>query len=95
MRQCHLGAPIWYDSKDGGTVTVYDRGYVGNDGKYHTDVGPRTTVYKNGGFEQTMIYDENGKLTGGKIVIKDKTAGFTERQIDFTITKDGKIAIAE
>ena len=92
MRQKHLGAPIWYDSKDGGSVTVYDdtRGPNGQ-----TDAGPRTTVYKNGNFEQTMIYDENGKLTGGKIVIKDKVAGFTERQIDFTVTADGKIATIE
>lgn len=36
-----------------------------------------------------------GDLTGGKIVIKDKTAGFTERQIDFVVTNNGKIAIAE
>lgn len=95
MRMHHLGAPISYESKDGGTVTVYSSGYKGNDGKFHTDAGPRTTVYKNGNFEQTMIYDENGKLTGGKIVIKDKVGGFTERQIDFTVTADGKIAIAE
>lgn len=94
-RQFHLGAPIWYESKDGGTVTVYSQGYKGDDGKFHTDAGPRTTVYKNGGFEQTMIYDENGKLTGGKIVIKDKVAGFTERQIEFTVTPDGKIATIE
>lgn len=95
MRQYHLGAPISYESKDGGSVTVYAEGFVGNDGKLHTDAGPRTTVYKNGNFEQTMIYDENGKLTGGKIVIKDKVAGFTERQIDFTVTADGKIATVE
>ena len=95
MRQMHLGAPIWYESKDGGTVTVYSSGFKGDDGKFHTDAGPRTTVYKNGNFEQTMIYDENGKLTGGKIVIKDKVAGFTERQIDFTVTADGKIATIE
>lgn len=92
MRQHHLGAPIWYDSKDGGTVTVYDD-TRGPNGK--TDAGPRTTVYKNGNFEQTMTYDENGKLTGGKIVIKDQVAGFTERQIDFTVTADGKIATIE
>jgi len=95
LRQMHLGAPIWYESKDGGSVTVYDSGFIGNDGKFHTDVGPKTTIYKNNNFEQTMIYDENGKLTGGKIVIKDKVAGFTERQIDFTVTKDGKIATIE
>lgn len=92
MRMTHLGAPIDYISKDGGSVTVYDdtRGPNGQ-----TDAGPRTTIYRNGGFEQTMIYDENGKLTGGKIVIKDKVAGFTERQIDFTVTSDGKIATVE
>ena len=95
MRQYHPGAPIEYKSKDGGTVIVYGNGIIGNDGKLHTDAGPRTTIYKNGGFEQTMIYDENGKLTGGKIVIKDQVGGFTERQIDFTVTADGKIATAE
>lgn len=95
MRQMHLGAPIQYKSRDGGTVTVYDSGSIDKDGKFHTDAGPRTTVYKNGGFEQTMIYDENGKLTGGKIVIKDPVGGFTERQIDFTVTADGKITTVE
>jgi hypothetical protein len=95
IRQKHIGAPVWYESKDGGSVTVYDSGFIGNDGKLQTDVGPRTTIYKNENFEQTMIYDENGKLTGGKIVIKDKVGGFTERQIDFTVTKDGKIATTE
>lgn len=95
MRQYHLGAPVEYASKDGGSVKVYDQGLIGNDGKLHTDAGPRTTVYKNGNFEQTMIYDENGKLTGGKIVIKDNVAGFTERQIDFTVTADGKITTVE
>ena len=95
MRQFHLGAPIEYASKDGGSVKVYDQGFIGNDGKLHTDVGPRTTIYKTDGFEQTMIYDENGKLTGGKIVIKDKVAGFTERQIDFTVAPDGKITTIE
>ena len=92
LRMHHIGAPISYESKDGGTVTVYDSGFIGNDGKLHTDAGPRTTVYKNGNFEQTMIYDENGKLTGGKIIIKNKIAGFTEREINFTVTADGKIA---
>lgn len=95
MRQSHLGAPVEYASKDGGTVKVYDQGLIGNDGKLHTDAGPRTTVYKSGNFEQTMIYDENGKLTGGKIVIKDQVAGFTERQINFTVTPDGKITTFE
>lgn len=92
LRQTHLGAPMVYASKDGGTVKVYNdtRGINGK-----TDVGPRTTVYTNGNFEQTMIYDENGKLTGGKIVIKDNVAGFTERQIDFTVTADGKITTVE
>lgn len=95
MRQFHLGAPVEFVSKDGGSVKVYDQGLIGNDGKLHTDAGPRTTVYKNGNFEQTMIYDENGKLTGGKIVIKDQVAGFTERQIDFTVAPDGKITTFE
>lgn len=95
MRQYHLGAPVEYASKDGGSVKVYDQGLIGNDGKLHTDAGSRTTVYKNGNFEQTMIYDENGKLTGGKIVIKDQVAGFTERQIDFTVAPDGKITTFE
>ncbi len=37
-----------------------------------------------------MYYDENGKLTGGKIIIKDEVAGFTEKQYDFK-TQDNKI----
>ncbi len=95
MRQMHLGAPIEYLSSDGGKVTVYNQGFIDKDGNYTTDAGPRTTIYKNENFEQTMIYDKNGKLTGGKVVIKDKVGGFTERQIDFTVTQDGKIATTE
>ena len=89
VRMYHMGAPIKYVSKDGGSVTVYDS--LGPGGK--TDAGPRTTVYKNGRFEQTMTYDENGKLTGGKIVIKDNIAGFNERTISFLYDKDGKLVV--
>ena len=35
-----------------------------------------------------MYYDENGKLTQGKMVIKDKIAGFTEQQYDFIMKGD-------
>ena len=89
IRMHHLGAPITYVSKDGGSVTVYDS--LGPGGE--TDVGPRTTIYKNDRFEQTMTYDENGKLTGGKIVIKDKVAGFTEQTIRFLYDENGKLVV--
>lgn len=92
MRMRHYGAPVSYVSSDGGTVTVYDdtRGPGGQ-----TDVGPRTTIYNNGRFEQTMEYDQNGKLVKGKIVIRSKIAGFggTERSISFLYDENGKLVV--
>ena len=86
----HLGAPTTYQSSDGGTVTIYPGGGTAEMGE-----DKRKTVYENGRFKQEMFYDENGKLTGGKIIIKDNVAGFTERQIDFTMDKDGKMSVFE
>lgn len=85
MRQFHMGAPIAYKSGDGGTITVYDDMRMGK-----TDAGPRTTVYENGRYKQTIIYDENGQPTKGTITIKDNVAGFVEAKYDFDI-KDGKV----
>lgn len=81
----HPGAPMFYDTPDGGTVTVYDgRGYKeqGED--------QRKVVYQKGNLTQTMFYDKNGKLTGGNITVKDPITGAKESYADFT-TKDGNI----
>ena len=82
----HKGAPVIYESKGGGTITVYD-------GKGSAEMGEdkRKIVYQNGRYTQEMYYDDNGKLTAGKIIIKDNIAGFTEVQYDFTV-KDNKLA---
>lgn len=86
----HPSAPTIYKSSDGGTVTVYPGGGTAEMGE-----DKRKTVYENGRFKQEMYYDEKGNLTGGKIIIKDNIAGFTERQIDFTMDKDGKMIVSE
>lgn len=82
----HHGAPMIYESADGGTITVYD-------GKGTAEMGEdkRKIVYQNGRYTQEMYYDENGKLTQGKMVIKDKVAGFTEQQYDFIMGADNHI----
>lgn len=82
----HIGAPMIYESVDGGTITVYD-------GKGSAEMGEdkRKIVYKNGRYTQEMYYDENGKLTQGKILIKDNVAGFTEQQYDFIMGADNHI----
>ncbi len=79
----HIGAPKIFTSSDGGTITVYD-------GKGTAEMGEdkRKIVYQNGRYTQEMYYDENGKLTQGKMVIKDKIAGFTEQQYDFIMKGD-------
>lgn len=81
----HKGAPALYKSADGGTITVYS-------GKGTAEMGEdkRKIVYQNDRYTQEMYYDENGKLTQGKIIIKDNVAGFTEAQYDF-IVKDNEI----
>lgn len=85
IRQMHMGAPIVYDSRDGGTVTVYDDMRAGK-----TDVGPRATIYKTDRYEQTVIYNELGEAVKGTIKIKDDVAGFLEAKYDFKI-ENGKI----
>ena len=82
----HIGAPMVYKSPDGGTITVYN----GN-GTAEMGEDKRKIVYQNGRYTQEMYYDDNGKLTDGKIIIKDNIAGFTEVQYDFTV-KDNKLA---
>ena len=82
----HQGAPKIYQSSDGGTITVYDGKGTANMGE-----DKKKIVYQNGRYTQEMYYDDNGKLTGGKVTIKDDVAGFTEKQYDFTV-KDNKIA---
>lgn len=85
MRQFHMGAPICYQSSDGGTITVYNDMRMGQ-----TDVGPRTTIYETGRYKQTIIYNDLGEPTKGTITIKDDVAGFVEAKYDFEI-KDGKV----
>ncbi len=84
MREYRLGAPLHFNSTDGGTITVYD-GKSPNKGE-----DKRKIVYENGRYKQEMFYDEQGNLTKGKIIIKDETELFTEQQYDFTV-KDNKI----
>ena len=82
----HMGAPAIYKSADGSTISVYS-------GKGSAEMGEdkRKIVYQAGRYTQEMFYDENGKLTNGRIIIKDKVAGFTEQQYDFTIGQDNSI----
>ncbi len=82
----HMGAPAIYKSADGSTISVYS-------GKGTAEMGEdkRKIVYQTGRYAQEMFYDETGKLTSGRIIIKDKVAGFTEQQYDFTIGQDNNI----
>ena len=73
----HIGAPMIYESVDKGSAEM------GED--------KRKIVYKNGRYTQEMYYDENGKLTQGKMLIKDNVAGFTEQQYDFIMGADNHI----
>ena len=79
----HIGAPVVYESADGGFITVYNGGGTAEMGE-----DKKKIVYENGRYTQEMYYDENGKLTQGKMVIKDKIAGFTEQQYDFIMKGD-------
>ncbi len=76
----HIGAPVIYESTDGGTITVYN-------GKGSAEMGEdkRKIVYQNGRYTQEMFYDGNGKLTKGQIKIKNEVVGFTEKQFDFLV----------
>lgn len=82
----HHGAPVLYKSGDGSTITVYN-------GKGTPEMGEdkRKIVYQTERFTQEMFYDENGRLTNGKMIIKDKIAGFTEQQYDFIMGADNHI----
>ena len=69
----HIGAPVVYESSDGGTITVYN-------GKGTAEMGEneRKTIYENGIYKQVMLYDENGKLKECEIRIKNKITGMTD-----------------
>ena len=82
----HLGAPAIYKSGDGSTITVYSGG-----GSAEMGEDKRKIVYQTDRFTQEMFYDENGRLTNGKMIIKDKVAGFTEQQYDFIMGADNHI----
>lgn len=81
----HLGAPMIYDTPDGGSVAVYE-----GIGSKEQGEDQRKVIYKKGNLTQTMFYDKNGKLTGGNITVKDPVTGAKESYADFT-TKDGNI----
>lgn len=75
----HIGAPVTYQSKDGGTITVYN-------GKGPSNAGEdqRKIVYKKGNLVQTMYYDDNGKLTSGSISVKSLTTS-TDIWVGFSV----------
>lgn len=79
IREYRIGAPIRYNSTDGGTITIYD-GRSPNKGE-----DKKKIVYENGRYKQEMFYDKQGNLTQGKIVIRDETGQFTEQQYDFSV----------
>ena len=85
MRSFHLGAPITFESTDGGTITIYD-------GKGSAKMGEdqKKIVYENGRFKQEMFYDDSGVLVQGKITIRDEAAGFIEQELSFRV-KDNQI----
>lgn len=55
--------------------------------------GSVNMTYKNGKFEQSMIYDQNGNAKSGMVVIRDDF-GNIERQIDFII-QEGKMFLVQ
>ena len=83
----HKGAPVIYKAADGSTITTYD-----GKGDAVNGEDKRKIVYQNGRFTQEMYYDDNGKLTGGKMVIRDDIAGFVEQEYNFSMDTNGKIA---
>lgn len=83
----HIGAPAIYEAADGSTITCYSGKGTANMGEDR-----RKIVYRNGRFTQEMYYDDNGKLTGGTMTIRDKTAGFIEQEYNFSII-NGKMAV--
>ena len=87
--QYHIGAPVYYESADGGKITVYD----GN-GTAEMGEDKRKIVYEKGNLIQEMYYDDNGNLKTGKITVKDKVAGFPERSIRLAM-ENGKPCFVE
>ena len=81
----HIGAPVTYESPDGGTITVYN-------GKGTKEMGEnqRKTVYQNGNYIQESFYDENGKLTKCEIKIKSDVTGMTDPNGRFTMFYNDK-----
>lgn len=80
----HIGAPVFYDTPDGGQISVYD-GRGTNRGE-----DERKVVYQKGNLTQTMYYDENGKLTGGSVMVKDSHTNMVDAYTAFSV-KDGNI----
>ena len=87
--QYHIGAPVYYESADGGKITIYD-------GKGTAEMGEdkRKIVYEKGNLIQEMYYDDNGNLKTGKIIVKDNVAGFPERSIRLAM-ENGKPSFIE
>lgn len=83
----HKGAPVIYEAADGSTITTYD-----GKGDAINGEDKRKIVYRNGRYTQEMYYDNNGKLTGGKMVIRDNVAGFVEQEYNFSVNQNGEIA---
>lgn len=86
----HIGAPTWYESGDGGRITVYS-------GRGTKEMGEdvRKTVYEKGNYKQEMFYDENGKLTRCSITIIDPVTGKPERKLDRFIDENGRECYVE
>lgn len=80
----HPGAPVFYDTPDGGQISVYN-GKGTNRGE-----DERKVIYQKGNLIQTMYYDENGKLTGGSVMVKDSNTNLVDAYTAFSV-KDGKI----
>lgn len=76
----HIGAPVFYESSDGGTVTIYPGG-----GSPEAGEDKRKIVYEKGNLKQEMYYDDNGNLKSGEILVKDNIAGFTARSIRIAV----------
>lgn len=85
----HIGAPVTYESADGGVVTVYSGGGTAEAGE-----DKKKIIYEKGNLRQEMYYDDNGNLKSGKILVKDKMTGFTERRVDFVV-ENGKTSYIE
>ena len=88
--QYHLGAPVIFESQDGGTITVYD-------GKGTAEMGEdkRKIVYENGLYTQETFYDEKGNVISCEIRIKSDVTGLTEPNGRFTLfyNENGKLSV--